>query len=168
MQARTTLLSATALGFALVVGSAWAADLPKEGTFTVTSSLAGTFKATTLDEGRYFDSWEEYGLAVGDGLLDHITWHCWGVGEGMKTIGTARGYCVGTAPTGDQIAAEVFTDGKVDLTKVYTVPGTITAGTGKYAGISGGWSGICHSSEFKASEGRYAQYCSIKGSYKLP
>src|SRR3954467_15260658 len=84
MQARTILLSAAALGFALLVGPARAADLPKEGTFTVTSSLAGTYKATTLDEGQYFDSWEEYGLAVGDGLLDHTTWHCWGVGEGMK------------------------------------------------------------------------------------
>ena len=45
---------------------------------------------------------------------------------------------------------------------------TITAGTGKYAGISGGWSFIAHGSEFKAPEGRYAQYGSVKGSYKLP
>ena len=86
----------------------------------------------------------------------------------MKTVGVFRGYCVGTAPTGDQIVSEVVSDGKVDFSKSTATIGTITAGTGKYAGISGEWSGICHSSEFKASEGRYAQYCSIKGSYKLP
>ena len=57
MQARTTLLSA-ALGFALLVGPARAADLPKEGTFTSTYSAAGTYKATSLGEERWFNSSE--------------------------------------------------------------------------------------------------------------
>jgi hypothetical protein len=167
MQARTTLLSAAALGFALLVGPARAADLPKEGTFTATYSSAGTSKATALGEERWFSSWDEYGLSVGSGLFDHMTWHCGGVGEGMKTIGTVRGYCVGTDPTGDQIASEDVSDGKIDLSKPYTVTSTFTAGTGKYAGISGEGTNDCHSPEFKAPEGRYVQYCSIKGSYKL-
>src|SRR3954447_16253197 len=92
MQARATLLSAAALGFALLGGPTRAADLPKEGTITATYSAAGTYKATPLGEERWFNSWEEHGLTVGDGLFDHITWHCWGVDDGMKTIATARGY----------------------------------------------------------------------------
>jgi hypothetical protein len=168
MQARTTLLSAAALGFALLVGPARAADLPKEGTFTATFSAAGTYKATPLGEERWFGSWEEYGLSVGSGLLDHTRGHCWGVTEGMKTIATSRGYCLGTDPAGDQVALEVATDGKVDFSQPIPVIDTFTAGTGKYAGISGGWSAIAHSPEFKAPEGRYVQYGPIKGSYKLP
>ena len=168
MQARTTLLSAAVLGFALLVGPARAADLPKEGTINVTYSAAGTFKQIPLGEERWFGSFEDYGLSVGSGLLDHMTWHCWGVGDGMKNLAAFRGYCVGTDPTGDQIAIEIVTDGKIDLSKAFTVTNTITAGTGKYAGISGGWSSINHSPEFKAPEGRYVQYASLKGSYKLP
>src|SRR4051812_46305628 len=76
MQARTTLLSAAVLGFALLGGPARAADLPKEGTITATYSSAGTSKATPLGEERWFASYEEYGLTVGSGLLDHTTWHC--------------------------------------------------------------------------------------------
>jgi hypothetical protein len=68
----------------------------------------------------------------------------------MKTIGTVRGYCVGTDPTGDQIASEDVSDGKIDLSKPYTVTSTFTAGTGKYAGISAKWTDDCHTSEFKA------------------
>jgi hypothetical protein len=168
MQARMTLLSAAALGFALLVGSARAADLPKEGTVAATYSSTGTFKSIPLGEERWFNSWEEYGLSVGDGLVDHTTWHCWALGDGMKTIATFRGNCVGIDPTGDQTAIEYVSDGKVDLSKLFTNKATILAGTGKYAGISGGFSVICHGSEFKAPEGRYVQYCSPKGSYKLP
>src|SRR5947209_3563636 len=112
MQARTTLLSA-ALGFALLVGPARAADLPKEGTITATYSAAGTYKSAPVGEERWINSTEEFGLIVGDGLLDHITLQCWGLGNGMKTIGTFHGYCVGTAPTGDQMGFEYVTDGKI-------------------------------------------------------
>ena len=75
---------------------------------------------------------------------------------------------MGISPTGDQIAVEVVTDGKVDYSKAFTAMNTITAGTGKYAGISGRLSYITQGHEFKAPEGRYAAYNSYKGSYKLP
>jgi hypothetical protein len=86
----------------------------------------------------------------------------------MKTIATARGYCMLTDPTGDHIAAEPVTDGKVDFSKPFMVKATIAAGTGKYAGISGEWSFIARGPEFKAPEGQYVQYGPIKGNYKLP
>jgi hypothetical protein len=156
------------LGFVLLVGPARAADLPKEGTFTATYSSAGTGKVTPVGEERWIGSDEEHGLTVGSGLLDHMTIHCGGVADGMKNMATFRGYCVGIDPAGDQIVFEYVSDGKVDLSKPYTATATLTGGTGKYAGISGGWSIIGHSGEFKAPEGRYVQYASYKGSYKLP
>ena len=164
--ALSTLVLTAAMAFG---ATAIAADLPKEGTFTATYSAVGTTKSSPLGEARWFGSWDEDGLSVGSGLFDHFTWHCWGVSEGMKAIGTVHGYCLGTDPTGDQIATEDISDGKVDLTKPFTVASTFTGGTGKYAGISGKSTDDCHGPEFKMPEGRYVQYCpTIKGSYKLP
>src|SRR5690242_14819918 len=115
MQARTTLLSAAALGFALLVGSTRAADLPKEGTFTATYSATGTHKQIPLGEERWVASYEEDGLIVGSGPFDHMTFHCSGVIDGVKTIIAFHGICVGTDPAGDQIALDSVSDGKIDL-----------------------------------------------------
>lgn len=169
MQPRTSMLSAAVLSGAMLVSTAaGAADLPKDGTFTATYSAAGTYKATTVSKERWFASWDENGLTVGSGLLDHMTWHCWGVMDGGKGILQGGGYCVLTDPAGDQIATDIASDGKVDYSKPYGVTGAIITGTGRYAGISGGWTLVVHSPEFKTAEGSYAQYGPMKGSYKLP
>ena len=167
MQPRTILVFA-ALGVALLAGTAPAADLPKEGTFTTTYSSAGTVKITPLGKQRLFAAFDENGLTVGDGLLDHMAWHCWGILDGASTIVQYRYYCVSTDPAGDQIASDVVSDGKIDLSKPFNATASFVAGTGKYAGISGGWSFVGHSSEFKTPEGTYVQHGPIKGSYKLP
>jgi hypothetical protein len=172
MQPRTGLLStaAFALGAALAFGTAAiAADLPKEGTFNATQYAAGTFQPTGLGKERWFGSSEDYGVSLGSGLPDHMSWNCWGVADGTNSIAQFRGYCVHTDPEGDQIATDYVSDGKIDLAKPYVSHHTIRAGTGKYAGISGVWTAVCHSGEFKtAAKGTYAQLCNIQGSYKLP
>ena len=169
MQPRTCMLSAFTLTAALSFGSAaMAADLPKEGTFTATYSGAGTYKATSLGKERALGAFDENGLSVGTGLFDHMTWHCWGLFNITNGMGQAHGYCVATDPAGDQIAAEVG-DEKHDVSKPFGVKGTFTMGTGRYAGISGGWTLLAHSPEFKTAEGSYVQYgTSSQGSYKLP
>lgn len=148
--------------------AAMAADLPKEGTFKATYSGAGTYKVTALGKERWFASFDANGLSVGDGLLDHMTWHCWGADDGTNSIFQFHGYCVLTDPAGDQIATDIVSDGKIDYTKIWGETHTIAAGTGKYAGISGNWTLTAHASEFKAPEGSFVQYGPIKGSYKLP
>jgi hypothetical protein len=118
---------------------------------------------------RWFAAYDLNGLFVGSGLLDHMTVHCWGVADGIKSIAQYRGYCVFTDPAGDQIAVEDTSDGKIDLGKPANGINTITAGTGKYSGISGTFTYVAHSSEFKTAEkGTFAQYTLTKGSYKLP
>jgi hypothetical protein len=170
MKKRTAILSAATLGVALAGGAARSADLPKEGTFTATASAAGknTVNAA-LGKERWFGAWELNGLSVGSGLLDHMTWHCWGITDGMNTIGQYSGHCVLTDPAGDQIATDLVSDGKVDFTKIWGDTHTISAGTGKYAGISGGWTFTLYQSEFKTpAAGTWVQYGTLKGSYKLP
>jgi hypothetical protein len=146
-----------------------AADLPKEGQVDVTYSGAGSLKTMPLGKEKSFFLFEENGLSVGEGLLDHMTWHCWGVGDGINTVIAFRGNCIGTDPAGDQLAIEFAAD-KADLAKPpYTFPNKLIGGTGKYAGISGGWTTIHHGPEFKTPDGsQLASYAQLKGSYKLP
>src|SRR5215510_8492506 len=101
MQPCTCMLKAAALIAAMFLGSsAMAADLPKEGTFTYTYSAAGTAKATPDVKERVLVAWEENGLSVGDGLIDPLTWHCWGLEDIAKGMAQANGYCVRTDPAG--------------------------------------------------------------------
>jgi hypothetical protein len=80
-----------------------------------------------------------------------------------------QGYCMVTDPTGDQVVANVASDGKYAAdAKSYNGTGTFTTGTGKYAGISGGWTFVGHAPEFRtAAQGTHVQYGSLQGSYKI-
>jgi hypothetical protein len=79
------------------------------------------------------------------------------------------GHCLSTDPAGDQISSDIAADGKraVDA-KTSGGKGTFTGGTGKYAGISGGWTFVTHSPEFKVSvDNTYVQLGSNGRSYKM-
>lgn len=170
MRSRTCALSALALSTAMFFGTAMAADLPKEGTYSGTYSSFGTFKATPIGKERLLVTFDENGLSVTNGLLDHMTWHCWGGADFRKGLGQASGYCVGTDPSGDQIAYDFSDDAKRSLDqKSWNGTSTLTTGTGKYAGISGQFKTVLHPGEFRpATEGTYFQYVTLEGSYKLP
>ena len=169
MQLRTCLLSAFTLSTVLSFGiAAIAGDLPKEGALKGTYFSFGTAKAVPIGKEKLLIAWEENGLQLTDGFLDHVTWHCWGTGDYVNGMGQDRGNCVGTDPSGDQ---EVFsTDDEKHSPDQKVVSGTFTytAGTGKYAGISGGGKWTGHAGEFRpAAEGTYFQYVTFQGSYKL-
>lgn len=169
MQQRKHLLSAATLSSAMLLSTvAVAADLPKEGTFSVTYFSYGAGKSMQLAKERWFAHFEDHGLTVGSGLLDHMSWHCWGVADGANSIARFNGWCVLTDPAGDQIASDFASDEKVDLAKTHTNGGTFSMGTGKYAGISGRWTYTSHGSEFKTPEGEFLNYGAVEGSYKLP
>jgi hypothetical protein len=171
MQSPTRLISAFTLSTTMFLGTvAMAADLPKEGTFSVTYSSAGTFKPTPIGKGWVAGAYDENGLTVGTGLFDHMTWHCWGLADIANSMTEWHGYCVGTDPAGDQIAADIASDGKYPSdAKSYKGTGKLTRGTGKYAGITGDWTVVCHALEFRtAVDGTYVQYATTQGSYKLP
>jgi len=171
MQPRTTILSAVTFSAAMFFGTAaMATDLPKEGTYNVTYSSFGTLKSTPVGKQVALFAWDENGLSVGNGLLDHLTWHCWGLFNVMNGINqTTSGYCVATDPNGDQLAASVAGDKWPQGTKSFTALQTWITGTGKYAGISGNNKLECHPGDFRpAAEGTYHLYCTFQGGYKLP
>jgi hypothetical protein len=147
-----------------------AADLPKEGTHDVTLSGAGTFKATPVGKERILIAWEENDVSVGRGILDHTTWHCFGLQNIASGLSQYTGYCVITDPAGDQIVVDIASDGKYAAdAKSYNGTATFTTGTGKYAGISGGYTIVIQGPEFRtAADGTYVIYGPVKGSYKLP
>jgi len=171
MQPRARTLSAVTLGAAMLFGAAaMAADLPKEGTFSHTTSAFFTFKGTPIGKGRFLNTWDNNGLSVGTGLTDHMTWHCFGLQDTTDGMAEYNGYCVTTDPDGDQIVFNVVSDGKFAWdAKSVKGRATLTTGTGKYAGITGTVTYVCHSAEFKtAAEGTGVLYCPSQGSYKLP
>jgi hypothetical protein len=108
MQLRTCLWSAVTLGTILTFGAAaMAADMSKEGTISGTYSGFGTFKGTPIGKERLLLSWDENGLQLTNGLLDHVTFHCWGMGDFTNGVGQSHGYCVGTDIAGDQVGVNV-------------------------------------------------------------
>jgi hypothetical protein len=171
MQPRACMLTAAVLNAAMAFGvAAMAADLPKEGTFSGTFSGFNTNKATTVGKEWLLVVVDDNGLTVGNGFLDHATWHCSGLYPVANGMAQWNGYCAVTSPSGDQIVTSTVSDAKFPAdAKSYSLSGTFITGTGKYAGISGGWTGVFHGPDFRTpAEGTYTEYGEMKGSYKLP
>jgi hypothetical protein len=170
MQPRTCLLTAFTVSAAMAFGAAvMADDLPKEGTYSTTYSGFGTVKISPIGKERVLVVWDENGLTVG-GLVDHMTWHCFGLQDIANGMAELHGYCVGTDPAGDQVVHNVASNGRFAVNeKSHDFSGTYMSGTGKYAGISGGITGVNHASEFRpTSEGTYLSQATVQGNYKLP
>jgi hypothetical protein len=171
MQPRLCTLSAFALSAAMAVGgAALAADMPKEGTYNADYTAFGAAKSTAIGKERVLITFDENGLWLSKGFAEHMTWHCFGLIDILSGMEQFHGYCVGLDPNGDQLVNDIADDGKFPAdAKSISGKVTITTGTGKYAGISGGGTFTCHNPEFKSAvEGTYVSYCANSGSYKLP
>jgi hypothetical protein len=171
MLSRASMLSVFTLSTATFFGmAAMAADLPKEGTYEFNYAAFGTIKPTPVGKDLVLLAFDENGLSVGNGLFDHMTWHCWGLADITNGTVQHRGYCVATDPSGDQVASTIASDDRYPQ-NAKNIRGILTlmSGTGKYAGISGGHKYVANGSEFRpATEGTYFQYTTNQGSYKLP
>jgi hypothetical protein len=167
MYAHKLSLTALSLGAAVAFGTpAKSADLPKEGTFSGTYAGAGMFKLYPVGKERTVSTFEDHSLTVGKGFLDH----CLGVESAMTGMDQFNGYCVVTGPSGDQIVADIASDGTYPAdAKVIPAKGMFTSGTGKYTGISGNLTNILHGPDFRPAEaGVIAVYGDFQASYKLP
>jgi len=146
------------------------AQLAKEGSTSGTYTSYGTVKVTPVGKDRLLSTFDENGLSVGQGVGDHMTWHCWGMGDYTNASGQNHGHCVGIDPGGDQIALD-FADSEKHAPdqKNWNGAAKYTTGTGKYAGISGGFNYVVRGNEFRpGTEGTYLSYVTSQGSYKLP
>ena len=69
--------SATAIAVSATAIAADQSPLPKEGTFSGAYYTVGTVKATRVGKELLLLVVDENGLSQSNGLLDHMTWHCW-------------------------------------------------------------------------------------------
>jgi hypothetical protein len=78
------------------------------------------------------------------------------------------GYCVGTDPAGDQLALTLSDEKHAPDQKSWNGSVNLTAGTGKYTGISGSGTYVIHgNAEFRQPQGSYVDYSTIQGNYKV-
>jgi len=169
MQSRKCILSAFTLSAATAFGvAAMAADLPKEGTFSGTLTGHGTYRTLPIGKERVVLVYDVFAAAVSNGLTDHMTWHCVGLGDYTKGVGHDHGYCVAADLSGDQLATD-WVVGNHPLGKDINGSFTITTGTGKFAGISGSGTTVDRGNEFPGpGEGAFITQVAVQGSYKLP
>jgi hypothetical protein len=144
------------------------AQMVQEGKYGGTYSAFGTFKATPIGKERLLTVFDDNGFNIGQWPFDHMTQHCWGTGDFTNGMGQNRGYCVAIDVAGDQIVGNFEDEKHAPDQKNWHGTFTITTGTGKLAGISGGSTYLIHNEFRTASEGTYVAYVTFEGSYKLP
>jgi hypothetical protein len=161
----TLIIAALTLGFATPASAQMT-----EGTFSGTFSSYGTYKATPIGKERALVTFDENGLTLTSGFQDHMTMHCWGLGDFTNGVGQGHGYCVATDPAGDQLVLNWGPDEKhAPDQKTWNGSVTYTTGTGKYVGVSGGYTYVIHANEFRpGAEGTFVNYATFQGSYKIP
>jgi hypothetical protein len=156
------------LGVACSVPAA-AADLPKQGEFTVTFYGHGTAKGMAVGKTRYEASYEEDGVWAGDGFGNQMSLHCFGMEGRTDQTRHNRNFCVATDLDGDQIAADGVADPYQNDAKEIRLTGTLAAGTGKYAGISGELKFVGRRGYYRSpTEGTFYAYGTGTGHYQLP
>jgi hypothetical protein len=141
-----------------------AADPPKEGTYSGTFSGWGTFKGTQIGKEKLLTVFDQNALVLTSGLLDHTTWHCYGLGDFTNGMGAEHGCCAATDLTGDQAAGDLAIEKHAVDAKSFSGSVTWTAGTGKYAGITGIHKFVCDDAFRGAGEGTFFNHCTINQS----
>jgi hypothetical protein len=158
--------------FVMVAGAATAGELPKEGKVNgATYYAAGTWKGIAMGKDAWISTFDDSGGTVGGGLLDHVAWHCIGVQDGLNGKANSSGRCVGTDQSSDQLMLRFNSADEQMPDKNRLVNVVLLGGTGKYLGITGGWTLIVHGGDFKAATGDNVYMITgtdFTGDWKLP
>jgi hypothetical protein len=168
---KKTLLVLTLSCIVLLVafGMEAKAQIPKEGTISVTTSFSCTLKALPMGQESVQFTYECMGVQIGDtpeDLFHNASIRCLGAVHVVKgEYDDDRCFCVSIRPDGDQIFTSYKGAGK--LGGMYKGTITIVGGTGKLVGIQG--SVECKGTEVRpAAQGSAQFYDRDKGHYKLP
>ena len=158
-------LACGAMGALLVSASvsAWGADLPKQGSFTGTHTVAATAPAA-FDTGGgqwavIFDARVISTTDAGSGIFHKISGHC--IGSDM--FGHLTGTCLWVDGDGDKFAETI--NREAGLPKG---TGTLIGGTGKYKGIEGSLEFVEAPRLADTAPGQRNLISRVKGSYKIP
>ena len=125
------LLAAMAVAVAFA-GSAFAADLPKEGSYDITTCFTRTSNRILFSKTHTAWSYEETGVSLSNppgGLFDNESIRCVGMGTSFDGKRTGSSACEGINTDGDRRLSHFWygSDGKMVRESV--------AGTGKYDGL---------------------------------
>ncbi len=144
--------------------------IPKEGSYTTLTMGSATFKRLEQGKDRVQVTWEFLGAGQGEegkGLTHDATVRC--IGSSLAASGEFEAYvssCTWTRRDGDQIfLVEKLVSGKPGAPFQGTF--TITGGTGKMAGITGGGEWTRYTLR-PSAEGTFQSVTRGKATYKLP
>jgi hypothetical protein len=166
------IILASVLSLVLLVtfGLAAKAEMAKEGTYSGTEYICGTYKVFPMGEERFYLSYEFMGVVVSDtgkGFMHNMSIQASGSLHAVKgMVEQERGITVYTDPDGDKVFLTwKGTEGKLgEYTKGI---GTFVGGTGKYTGVTGDQK-YTYTELHPAAEGTFQGIVKIKGNYKLP
>ena len=159
MRLQVYLSSAFTVGVATFLSAtAIAGNLPKEGTFSVTSKGNGTFQRLPPELRFRVGVYDETSVISGDGLFKDMRWRCIAVPDTIVGGYKATGYCAGIDQDGDQVLFRTTSDNGRSS-------GTSLGGYGKYKGITASYTAVCRP---EGSDSGYKIDCDGEGSYKLP
>jgi hypothetical protein len=144
--------------------SAFAAELPKEGSYDYTSCWSGVNNVITFSKTHTASSFEMTGTNRSNppgGIFDKNTFRCVGMNASLDGKITASTVCEATDVDGDKRLTYFSTgDGKVTRTAV--------AGTGKYEGMVAAGTVVEPLGPFPAIKAGTFQDCNHQtGTYKL-
>jgi hypothetical protein len=145
--------------------SAFAAELPKEGSYDFTSCASGIASVIDFSKTHTGSSFEETGTIRSNppgGLFDKNAYRCVGMNTSFDGKNTAYSLCQSIDPDGDKRLSFYSTgnDGKTTRTQV--------AGTGKYEGIVVNLNSVENLGPFPhIKDGTYQNCFHQAGTYKL-
>jgi hypothetical protein len=166
---KTVLVLILGIVLLAVFGTEAKAQIPKEGTGSVTCTWGGAFKAIPMGQERVQMNYEMMGVIIGDtpeDLFHNASLRCLGALHAVKGETNDSGFCVHTRPDGDQAFLTYKATGKLGVSGGKGT-WTYVGGTGKLAGIQG-------NAEYTnflvrpAAEGTFQGYSRAKVHYKLP
>ena len=144
--------------------SAFAAEVPKEGSYDYTSCWSGVNNVITFSKTHTASSFEMTGTNRSNppgGIFDKNTFRCVGMNASLDGKETASFVCEAIDVDGDKYLSKVSAgDGKTTR--------TIVAGTGKYEGIVTTQTAFEQLGPFPAIKDGTSQSCNHQtGTYKL-
>jgi len=166
---KSILILGLSLALCVISGSDVLSQASKEISESVINTWYTTSKVLPLGEDRAFITFEQFGGLVSEdskGLFHEATAR--GVGSFPIEKGVSKnliGYNCYFLKNGDKVFATFTGEIKTGIpTKGKT---TIIGGTGKCAGIQGGWEFTCYPLR-PAAEGIGQSYCKFTAKYRLP
>ncbi len=124
-------------GFA---SQATAAELAKEGTFSIRAAWSSAWQGFAMGEDRWVSTFDLKGVVTNDagqGFLHNTSMRCVGLGRTFKGASEDSGNCVYTDADGDKLFDQWRDRGAAGVGAKDS--GGLVGGTGKYAGVQGAY-----------------------------